>query len=246
MNKLKYNGSLEPHKPTILMLAGGMTDPSIFNNIARTLTVQHAQIDWLDSPGPWDSISVGQALYDFILAKDLGPTILVGYSASGPICLQAAMLDTNQRIAGLVINNTGLNANNHGDPNAPQKVLDTWGQVEHHQQFIDRCFAFPVDPDINAMLMNYILHMDKQAAYQASYQLRQIDLLPDADKVTCPVLLIHGILDKARTVEHALSMKKHLPNAMLYFLHGGHTIFIEAETEYLFLLNAFLKQLKFV
>lgn len=243
MNNFKYKGVLEPNKPTVLFLAGGMTNPAVFDNIAQHLPFQHAQIDWLGSPAPWDTLTIGNRLYEFILEKNLGTTVLVGYSASGPICMQAAIQDKNNRIAGLVLNNTGLNTANHGDPKAPQKILDHWGELEYHQQFINRCFAFPITKELNELLLQYILKMSKQAAYDSSYHLRQTDLLPVAAEITCPVLLIHGILDKARTVEHALTMKQHLPDARLYFLHAGHTAFIEAEQEYLYLLNAFLQSL---
>lgn len=246
MQVFKYHGQIQPQKPTVLLLAGGMTSPAIFDEIAKQLPVQYAQIDWLSSPGPWDPVTVGKKLYRFIVEQDLGPTVLVGYSASGPICMQAALEDQTGRIAGLALNNTGLNTNNHGDPKAPQKILDHWGDIEYHQQFINRCFAFPVKQDLNARLLQYILKMDKQAAYEASYCLRQIDLLPQAQAINCPVLIIHGLLDKARTVEHALIMKELLPNASLYFLQGGHSIFVEAEKEYLFLLQAFLQQLNFI
>lgn len=243
MHIFKYCGSLQPQQPTVLMLAGGMTNPAIFDEIAKQLPVQYAQIDWLGSPAPWDVVSVGKNLYQFIVDNNLGPTVLIGYSASGPICMQAAIEDKTQRIVGLAINNTGLNTANHGDPNLPQKILDNWGDTEYHQQFINRCFAFPIPEAINSKLMNYILNMNKQAAYDGSYYLRQTDLLPQAHAVTCPVLITHGILDKARTIENALLMKQSLPNASLYFLHGGHTIFVEAEQEYLFLLKSFLQKL---
>lgn len=245
MQILKYTGCLQPQKPTVLMLAGGMTSPVVFDRVAKHLPVQYAQIDWLGSSAPWDIVSVGQRLHQFIVEQDLGPTVLIGYSASGPICMQAAIEDTAGRIVGLALNNTGLNTANHGDPNAPQKILDHWGDIKYHQQFIDRCFALPIRPELNARLLEYILNMDKQAAYDASYYLRQTDLLPQAQTITCPVLLTHGILDKARTVEHALIMKEVLPNASLYFLQGGHTVFLEAEKEYLFLLQAFLRELNF-
>lgn len=246
MQIFNYTGCLQPQKATVLMLAGGMTSPAVFDEVAKNLPIQCAQIDWLGSPGPWDVVSVGKRLYQFILAKDLGPTLLIGYSASGPICMQAAIEDTHGRIVGLAINNTGLNTANHGDPNAPQKILDNWGDIAYHQQFLDRCFAFPISHDLNTSLLQYILKMDKQAAYEASYQLRQIDLLPQAHRINCPVLITHGILDKARSVEHALIMKEALPNSSLYFLHGGHTIFIEAKKEYLFLLDAFLRELNLI
>ena len=223
---LKVIGQLTSKRPTVLFIPGGLTSPEIFKYIYVRKEFQYGMVDWGMSEGPWTIDCIGKRVSEYITKKDLGPTVLVGYSQGGVIAMCSA-LTGNEMIAGLMLSNTGANTKNHGDPNFPQKILDLWGKPELIEPFLARRFSKTIDPEIKKLLLEYINKLDKQVAYESAYSLRQLDISDRLGEIKCPVYIVHGIDDTSRTIMHAQQLKDGIPNSKLVFLPGGHTIFIE-------------------
>lgn len=231
MAALKYLGILEPGVPSILCLAGSMTSPCVYSQIEAPKGWQLVAIDYFRSPGPWDVDTVGSRVLELIRELELGPTILAGYSAGGVIAMAAATQDPNA-IAGLMLSNTGPNAKGQGDPAFPQKLLAHWGEKAFTDNFLARCFSRPIPPVLKAQLLEYIGEIDKNAVYQVSQSLREVDYSEALKQVACPVMIAHGKEDKTRTKEHVEMLAKAMPQAQIHFLEGGHTIVVENKTQW--------------
>lgn len=149
-----------------------------------------------------------------IEALKLGPTVLAGYSAGGVIAMAAAIAAPS-RIAGLMLSNTGPSGKGHGDPDFPKKLLAGWGTKEFNDSFFSRCFSRPIPPLLQHRLEQYIGLVDRQAGYEISRSLREVDYTEALQAVTCPVMIAHGRLDKARTQAHVEMMTRSMPHAML-------------------------------
>lgn len=228
---LKVIGNLQPNVNTVLFIPGGLCSPVVYEGIEIPKDYQSAIIDWSRSEGPWDTKSIGKRIVDLVVEKSLGPTVLVGYSAGGVIALCSA-LDSSNKIAGLLISNTGANTKGHGDPHFPQKIVNHWGERDFMEAFLARCFAKPIPIDLKTAMLDYIGTLEKQAAYEGAYSLRQLDLEDEISKICCPVSIVHGVDDKSRTREHALLLKEKMPHSKLVWLKGGHTIMVENRREW--------------
>lgn len=225
---LNYIGELEKKKPAVLLVPGGMaTSPAVFEGIGSMIPWQSAVIDWSRSEGPWDVTEVGKRLLELIHSLDLGPVIAAGYSAGGMIVMQAGISDEDGRIAGLLLSNTGPCSEGHGDPDLPERILKQWFSMELYEPFLNRCFAFPIDPDLKEKLVRYAKTVPAEVVYQAAVSVRQHDLRPQLGKIKCPVIVAHGILDKTRTMEHVKMLQDHIAGCSVRQLYGGHTIVVE-------------------
>lgn len=233
-------GTISDDEPTLVLIPGGMTTPRVFNDLIQTQRVNSCVVDFSTSEGPWDVTSIAQRLANMIKARPNAKVILLGYSLGGVIAMLTYPLCKDQ-IKALVLSNTGLNTKGHGDPKVPQKILDNWGDDEYHQAFIDRCFSQPLSEEMNNELLDYIHSIDIQAAYQPSYSIRQIDVTEVAQGISCPTLIVHGLRDKARTIEHARELKETIRDSLLFFVDGGHTVFYETINEYSYLLKKFIE-----
>lgn len=223
---LNIIGQLQPGAPTVLFLAGSLTSPCVYDQIESDGTFQFGVVDYCRSQGPWDVTTLGRRLVESIEALKLGPTVLAGYSAGGVIAMAAAIAAPS-RIAGLMLSNTGPSGKGHGDPDFPKKLLAGWGTKEFNDSFFSRCFSRPIPPLLQHRLEQYIGLVDRQAGYEISRSLREVDYTEALQAVTCPVMIAHGRLDKARTQAHVEMMTRSMPHAMVTYLEGGHTIMVE-------------------
>lgn len=231
-------GKLEKNKPTVLYLPGSMISPIVYDNIYLPDTIQQAAISWGTSKGSCNIWDVGKRVAKLINEEQLGKTILAGYSSGGVIAMSAAITGADN-IAGLMLSNTGANTIGHGDPSLPHKIKKNWG-VEFLDSFISRCFSKPISPIFRSALINYALCFGSDAAYEATYSLRQLDLLPMLNKIKCPVVLAHGKNDKARTLEHVKELRNNIEDIEVFIMEGGHTVMLENIKEWN---NAFHKLL---
>lgn len=152
-SRLNILGSLSPHKPTVLFIPGGMSSPAVYEDIEVPVDYQSGVIDWSKSEGPWDIEVVGKRIGDLIIEQNLGPTVLVGYSAGGAIALSSA-IEFPDKIAGLLVSNTGANTRGHGDPHFPKKIVEHWGEREFNEAFLLRCFASPIPAILKEKIVN--------------------------------------------------------------------------------------------
>lgn len=227
-SNLKITETLDPSKPAVLLIPGGMgMPPAVFDGVAQEIPWQSAVIDWCRSPGPWDIVVLGNRVTELIEELGLTKVIVAGYSAGGIMATQAAIADENHRIAGLLLSNTGPCAVGHGDPDLPSRIQEQWFSMELFEPFMTRCFARPLDPQLREKMIAYASQVDKEVVYQASKTLREHDLRPNLGKISCPVVIAHGSLDKARTMEHVKMLTDGIPNTEVFLLDGGHTIMVE-------------------
>lgn len=164
---LNYIGDLQKGCLTVLMIPGGMaTSPAVYEGIGEMLACQSAVIDWSRSPGPWDVLNIGDRTLELVNELELGPVILAGYSAGGVIAMEAAIQDRENRISGLLLSNTGPCTVGHGDPDLPKRILGHWFSMELFEPFLDRCFAFPIDPALREKLLDYARQIPVDVVYE--------------------------------------------------------------------------------
>lgn len=242
-SNLKITEHLDPAKPAVLMIPGGMaTPPAVFDGIAQEIPWQSAVIDWSTSPGPWDIVVLGNRVTELIEELGLKKVIVAGYSAGGVMAIQAAIADENHRIAGLLLSNTGPCAIGHGDPDLPKRIQEQWFSMELFEPFVARCFARPVDPQLREKMLDYAKLVDKEVVYQSSKTLREHDLRPNLGKITCPVVIAHGSLDKTRTMEHVKMLTDGIADTEVFLLDGGHTIMVEDHESWVEKLNYLIQK----
>ena len=238
---LKLIGSLEPGRPTVLFLAGSITSPCVFDQVESDGVFQFAAVDYCRSEGPWDVDTLGGRVLSLMEEKQLGPTILAGYSAGGVIAMSAACQGPD-RIAGMLLSNTGPCSKGHGDPSFPQKLLDNWDNPAFLDSFLARCFSRPIPPLLRQRLLDYIGTLDPQSGYQVSTSLRQVDYREGLRQVRFPVVIAHGKDDKTRTLAHVEMMTTSMPHAEVFLLDGGHTIMVENKPQWQEALNHLMKK----
>ena len=225
-SELRIIGEITPGKPTILCIAGSMIDPCVYDQMEIPEGFCAGKVDFYHSPGPYDAMSIAAAILEYDDEHQLGPLVLVGYSAGGVIAMAAAC-QAPDKVKGLLLSNTGPCTVGHGDVNLPQRILEQWNNQEFRNRFIDRCFSRPVPPFLRLRLEEYINTIQCQAAHDLSKSLRQLDLREPLRRVDCPVVIAHGIDDKTRTLAHAQMIVDSIPHAKLRPIPGGHTIMVE-------------------
>ena len=225
-SELRVIGEITPGKPTILCIAGSMIDPCVYDQMEIPEGFCAGKVDFYHSPGPYDAMSIAAAILEYDDEHQLGPLVLVGYSAGGVIAMAAAC-QAPDKVKGLLLSNTGPCTVGHGDVNLPQRILEQWNDQEFRNSFIDRCFSRPVPPFLRLRLEEYINTIQCQAAHDLSKSLRQLDLREPLRRVDCPVVIAHGIDDKTRTLAHAQMIMDSIPHANLRPIPGGHTIMVE-------------------
>jgi len=210
---------------TLLAIPGTLCAPSVFDRLADRLdgevTVQG--VSWLTEPGPWDIPAVAER----IVQRFPEPGLVLGHSTGGAIALQLT-IEHPERVRGLILVNTGAHTRGHGDMDRILATMqNNWGP-ELHAALIDRSFAAPPDPADRAALLAYAAKIPAAAALAAVRSQRDLDFTPGLGEIRCPVTVIHGELDTARTVEHAQELADGIPDARLCLVRTGHTPVYEA------------------
>ena len=91
--------------------------------------------------------------------------------------------------------------------------------------------------------MDYARQIPVNVVYEAAKTLREHDLRPQLGKITCPVVIAHGILDRTRTLEHVRMITDGVKDTQVHLLDGGHTIMVEDRDEWVAILNCLITQL---
>lgn len=226
ISELRVIGEIAPGRPTVLFIAGSMIDPCVYDQVEIPANFCAGKVDFYHSPGPYDAASIAAQILQYRRKKQLGPLVLVGYSAGGVIAMSAACQSPGE-VDGLLLSNTGPCTLDHGDPNLPKRILEQWDEPDFRESFLARCFHRPIPPFLRLRLLAYMDTIDRQAAHDLSRSLRELDLREALVKVTCPVVIAHGIDDRTRPVTHAQMLKDCLPQADLRLIPGGHTVMVE-------------------
>lgn len=242
---LFHKGNLQKNMSAVLFIPGGMAmSPIVFSGIESEICLPSAVIEWSRSIGPWDIITLGQRLLEFIQEQKLINPIVAGYSAGGVIALAAAIADTQKIISGLLLSNTGPCAIGHGDPDLPARINQQWFSKSLYENFLTRCFSKPITEKLKSHLIEYARQVDKQVVLQSSKSLREHDLRSLLKHISCPVVIAHGILDKTRTMDHVDMLTQGIKNTECFLLQGGHTIMIEDRENWIKALNHLISKVK--
>ncbi len=243
---MKYLGELHSGEPAILFIPGAMTTPHVFDGLANYLPCQSAIIDWNNSNGPWTVEDVGKKVLQLIDQKRLGPVVLAGYSWGGVVCIAAAINDTQNRLAGIMVADTGACAVGHGDPDFPHKLESRWPDRELFRNFSARCYARPIAKGLYQQLEDYAMALSKDTVCQAAYSVRTSDFRDRLDQITCPVQILHGLRDQSRSTQHAKALAENIADSELFWLDCGHTPMVEVHDEYLKKLLYFVQRIHLV
>lgn len=242
-SNLNLIGKITPGLPAVLLIPGGMgTSPAVFDGIGEKLLWQSAVVDWSTSPGPWDIVELGNRVAELVTELDIPCAAIAGYSAGGVMAIQAAIADVHKKIGGLLLSNTGPCAIGHGDPDLPKRIQEQWFSMELYEPFMARCFARPIDPELKEKMVEYASKVDKEVVYQSSKTLREHDLRPGLSKITCPVVIAHGSLDKTRTMTHVQMLTDGIADTEVFLLDGGHTIMVEDRENWVDKLNYLIQK----
>ena len=219
-------GRLEEGRPTVLLLPGSITSPSVFSRVESDGVFQLAVVDYCRSTPPWDVMSLGKRIVELILDLRLGKTLLAGYSAGGVIAMAAAS-HAPATIAGMLLSNTGPCGKGHGNPDFPAQLKASWGDEAFLKGFFSSCFSKPVPPILMEELMSYAASVPLEATLEVSLSLREVDLRSPLEKYSSPVIVAHGMKDTRRGMEHVKMLLHCMPHARFIPLHGGHTVMVE-------------------
>ncbi|MBO4887304.1 MAG: alpha/beta hydrolase [Firmicutes bacterium] len=225
-SNLKYTGELKENVKTVLFIAGNAGTPEVYDDIPIPEGWQRANLHHCLSPGPWDVDSMGKRIALFVEEHNLGPTVLVGYSLGGALSVSAA-IHGGSRIAGLLLSNTGLCTENHGDPNVPDKIRSGKLTLKDVEAMVDANCIHPIPEKLRQKMIDYTVNTPLEMAYEGALSLRQTDLREAAKAIKCPVTIAHGKLDKRRSEYHVQQMKESMPQANVVMLEGSHSIMLD-------------------
>jgi pimeloyl-ACP methyl ester carboxylesterase len=111
----------------------------------------------------------------------------------------------------------------HGDVDGIlQTISQAWGP-ELHAAVLDRSFASPLPVELRDDLLAYAARVPQEAALEVLTSQRDLDLTPELASIRCPVEVLHGVRDRARSVADARYLVEHLPAAELTTVDTGHT-----------------------
>ncbi|MEU4672157.1 alpha/beta hydrolase [Amycolatopsis sp. NPDC023774] len=204
--------------PLMVAVPGTLCSPAIFGPLARAWPgVVHA-VDWMSAPGPWRIDEVAER----IAARIDRPVVLVGHSTGGCIALRLTAKHP-ELVAGLLLANTGAHMRGHGDVDGIlTTIAQAWGP-QLHAAVLDRSFASPLPVELRDDLLAYAARVPQEAALEVLTSQRDLDLTPVLASIRCPVRVLHGVRDRARSVADARYLVAHLPGAELTTVDTGHT-----------------------
>lgn len=116
----------------------------------------------------------------------------------------------------MLLSNTGPCATNHGKPDLPKRVLEHWGEREFFDSLLNGWFSRPVPPLLRFRLLDYMGQVDFREGLKLFHK---------------PVVLVHGTLDKTRTLDHVNMIREAMPQTKVFFMEAGHTSVVESKAE---------------
>lgn len=218
-------------KPVMLCLAGNLCSPEVYDLIQLPEGIEKVYVDYLGGEGPWDMESMGNELADLIQSSMQVPVILAGYSAGGVLAISVAC-KIPERIAGMILSNTGPCSLGHGNPGFAEELKTRFDDEVYIREFLESCFYNPVSKDMEDRLWNYTRSVSREAAYEVSKSLREIDYRERLREYKNPVIIIHGRLDTRRGLDSVAMIQDCLPQADTILLETGHTPMYEDPAGY--------------
>ncbi len=228
---LKIYGEPKPEMPAVLCIAGNLCSPGVFDRITVQEGVQKLYLDYLQSAGPWDMDSLGRRLLNTVRELKLGPVVLAGYSAGGVLAISAACKGPDL-IAGLLLSNTGPCSLGHGSPGFADELREHFDDESYIRKFLASCFYGDADTELVDKLWDYTRTVEREAAYEVSKSLREVDYRQNLKSFKNPVTIVHGLLDTRRGMDSVAMMQESLKQAEVKCLLTGHTPMAEDPVGY--------------
>lgn len=187
-------------------------------------------LPWLTWPGPWDLPSLANGVAEHLRKRYPGPVLVCGHSTGGAVALQLAVTEPDL-IAGLVLVNTGPHMNGHGDVDGIlRQVREGWGD-DLRAAVLDRSFATPLEPTERGRMLAWSGTVRQEAVHEVLASQRSLDFTAALGRIAAPTIVLHGELDRARSVAEARELAVGIPSARLRLVTAGHTPVYEASEE---------------
>jgi 3-oxoadipate enol-lactonase len=224
----------DPSGPTLFCIPGAMCPPEIFLEMAKNTAYIAHGIRWLEGSGPHDLISVAKRICEATKAHDR--VILIGHSIGAVLAVLATSLSVTEgsrNVVGMVLSNSGANTKGHGDIDTIiNRVLLEWGE-NFWYDFVHRCIGTSVTPLLWEKLRSYPSCLDPGAVAEAMRSQKTIDLIPILQSLPkIPSAIVHGRLDRARTIAHATELANSVVGGAVHILDTGHTSAAEAPEKF--------------
>ncbi|MCU1668896.1 MAG: alpha/beta hydrolase [Blastococcus sp.] len=216
----------------LVALAGTLCPPGVFDPLAECLRgeVDVDAFPWLTGPGPWDVPSLADGVGDHVRQRYARQVLLCGHSTGGAIALQLAVTEPDL-VAGLLLVDTGPHMNGHGDvDDILRRVREEWGD-ELRAAVLDRSFATPLAPADRTRMLAWATTVRQQAVYDVLASQRSLDFTAVLGRIAAPTVVLHGELDRARSVAEAYELAAGIPHAQLRLVTAGHTPVYETPEE---------------
>lgn len=212
--------------PTVVAVPGTLCTPHLFRPLAHRTAglAPMAAYAWMSGTGPWDIPAVADRLLANVRRRAAGPVVLAGHSTGGAIALQAAIRAAGgDLIAGLLIINSGANTAGHGDIDALIEAFRTDPARARRTVIGPRSFATTPSPLTRLRMAAYARRVPVRAVIDVLTSQRDLDLAPHLHAITCPVTVLHGVLDTARTPAHARAIAAGVRDGEVRWARTGHT-----------------------
>lgn len=221
----------------VVAFPGTLCSSVVFKPTADALaeTCEFQTISWMQKPE--EPTSEGQVTWSIeeIARREARnikqPVILIGHSTGGAIaaCLAAEMPDL---VRALILVNTGAHMRRHGDVNKIIQAIQSGHIDDVREAVVTRSFAKLPPPEALAEFRRYAASVSSQAVLEVLESQRDLDLTPLLAQIRCPTVVVHGVLDKARSRGDAEELASLVPGAEVRWVEScGHTPVFEAPDE---------------
>ena len=215
-------------KQPLLLLSGLLCDETIWADIPERLK-DAAQVRILSFAG-FASIP---AMAEHVLAVAPECFAVAGHSMGGRVALEVVRL-APQRVTGLALLNTGAHAVRDGEPQSRERLLRLAyerGMAALAAEWLPPMMAGGATRTMELMprLMSMVeRHTPDTYAGHVNAMLNRPDALSVLATIAVPTLLLSGSEDPWSAVSHHQTMRRRIPQATLFEIHGaGHMAPVE-------------------
>lgn len=221
-------------KTTVVAFPGTLCSPAVFKPTADALaeTCDFQTISWMQKPEETTPKHHKTWSIEEIARREARsikqPVILIGHSTGGAIAAYLAAQNPDL-IRALILVNTGAHMRRHGDVNKIIQTVQSGHIDDVREAVVTRSFASPPPDEALAEFRRYAASVSRQAVLEVLESQRDLDLTPLLAQIRCPTVVVHGVLDKARSRGDAEELADLVPEAEVRWVEDcGHTPVFEA------------------